>query len=215
MGDRKLLVLAIALAVATTAGCSAMPPTPEASIEPTPTTPADPAATSALAGLVLSPEGIGPIVYGEPVPAFDPNTEPVVWDETFCDWSAELRAEGYVEHPGWKANYPMSATTPFIVELGGGDEPSSPVDRITIWSAEIRTADDLGIGSALADLQDAYGAKLLGVPDGTYPGYAVMGDHGQLVFWFDAYSEQDAVYMVSVLDPNTPAAFAYDVGGCV
>lgn len=218
----KHLVL-VTLCALVLAGCTPAEPSAAPSlteqkptISPTPTVSAAPQAVEIVvkpqeSELVISPEGLGPIVIGEPMPDFEPDTALALWDETFCGF--DNPSEDYAN---WVTNYPMTpdGKYPFLAEV---DYPtgtvSSPITGITVQSTEIRTASGLGIGSTVASLESEYGADLLPYIDPDYSAYVVEGPVGQLVFWVAEHEGQVVSFMFVSVDQLAPH-FSFHVTGC-
>jgi hypothetical protein len=207
---RATLLLVVSALVLT--GCT--PPAEEtapsasssASVTPTPTPTVEaPAVKPTLARLVLSPEGLGPIVIGEPIAVEPVDVAVAVFDDTFCDFGDSS------DHGGWKPNYDLTADGhwPFLPE--GAAVVTDPVTSITVQSNEIRTAQGLGLGSTNAQLAAQYG-DIAPVESFGYLGYSVPGTRGQLVFWFDGST--DAVSNIEVIEPGLTPAFRFEIGGC-
>lgn len=210
-------VVVVLLCSVTLTGCAAgegdLPagtPTRSVSASPSPTaapTTAEleaPAVKPLLSELVVSPYGLGPIVFGE---AFDGagETSPLVWDETYCDFDAATLASGAVDYPQWKANYPEA---PFDVVTRDFDSVS-PVRYIVVWSPDLVTAEGIGRGSSLDDVIAAYGSELVEIPNDYYPGYALAGPAGRLIFWMTP----EVVALMTIEPIGTEASMPMH-GGC-
>lgn len=121
---------------------------PELVVEPT----VDP--RPALAELVISTSGLGPLAVGSIAPAQNPGAAMIERDEDFC---AEIAEEG-ADPARWVASgydqdtgYAGDPVTPFFV-----DASDAGVRRIDVMGAAPRTAAGVGIGATLAELQAAH-----------------------------------------------------------
>lgn len=173
-------MLALVIA-ATLAGCSAADIPAEAgdsaslSAEPITASPEPSPSVSGqpqLADLVLSPEGLGPLAIGLPLPVEDPSTAVVVWNGDNCAGDGE-----------WVANYPSAPVfggtdKPFSFAVSGKDDP---LTYVIVWSNSIATAEGVRVGSSLSDLIAAYptAARTAAL---TSDLYVVTGVSGNLVF---------------------------------
>lgn len=92
---RVSAVIAGAALVLMVTACAPSPePQPTQTVEessstptPTPTPTIEPVVKPALSDMVISPDGLGPIVIGQAYSATDPATDVLVWDETFCGFA--------------------------------------------------------------------------------------------------------------------------------
>lgn len=165
----KTQVALAAMAVALLAACSSAQPVSE---------PAHTESETPLTQLVLSANGLGPLVIGQP-PATDQDV--LVLSPTVCQAAVD---EGYRDDPAmWVANYlPALLGTdsrPFGVEVADGQ-----LQVVQVYDDSIETDTGIHLGSTAAEVAAAYG-DLLGLVE-EYDGgsdshlYAVSGEAGDL-----------------------------------
>ncbi|NTW41382.1 MAG: hypothetical protein HGA44_16150, partial [Cellulomonadaceae bacterium] len=186
---------------------------PGATPDPTPTpSPIDP--HPALDQLVVSTAGLGPLAIGVP-PEVNPGAAMITFDPDAC--TGDLLGDATGDPGRWFASgYDLDASAhggtapPFFV----GVDPVLGVSWIDILGASPRTAEGLGVGSLLSDVQTA-------CPDlqGPYEGgisrsWWVTDAHGTLVFEteLDGALEGTAtgperVELMRVLAPGLDPAF--------
>jgi len=170
-----VLATAAAVAVLLLAGCSGTPaeipeasltadpgasvdPLPSAEPSPEPTETAEPVDPHpALADLIISTAGLGPLTVGSTPPATNPGAAMVAWDEAFC--SGEMW-EGDGDPGRWvpsgydnDTNYMGEPARPFYV-----DAVDAGVHRIDVMGTSPHTVEGIRIGSTLAELQATYPA---------------------------------------------------------
>ena len=187
---------------------SQTPTTAPSSATPTPTptaTVSAPATKPALSTLVLSPEGLGPIVIGQAIESLPPDLAVAVFDDTFCDFGDSG------DHGGWKPNYDLTSDGHWAFLPEGAATASDPVTNLTVQSTEIRTASGIGIGSTVAEVKNAY-KNLQSISSFDFTGYSIPGTKGQLVLWFDG--QTDTVTNVEVLESGVTPEFRFEIGGC-
>ena len=140
--------------------------------EPTPT----PVAPPELSDLVITPDGLGALAIGSPVPDQSSGSALVTWNATKCG------ATG-----AWVPNYPDSlgldqvSDVPFVV---GTTSKSDPVKFIRVASIDIHSAKGIHIGSTAAELTAAYPTFDHTVDEGLVVLYSINGANSQLVFEF-------------------------------
>lgn len=217
---QKLSLLSVPLVLALLAGCGGEIPDPadssppaatSAAPEPTPTAAPVPF-KPALADLVLSPHGVGPVKIGHPLPAAEPDVAVALWDETYCDFDEVVPfGSQRVDHGGWKAAYePSEHSKPAFFLSSTTTE--SPITHIIVFAPEIRTVEGIGVGSAEAEVISAYpAATTVSVGEGTgISGYVVEATEGTLILWV----MEESVFVAEVRRPSADIQFQYEFGDC-
>jgi len=139
---------------------------------PTPTPTPTPTTKPTLDQLVVSAEGLGDLVIGEPVPSAAPAISPVTYSSNLCAGTT------YDPIPGWIANYPhrpFALTTTKQAKTGA-------VSLIFVSSPGIATANGIHVGSTLAEFTAAYGKPDRIIPANASNLYVITGTHGQIAF---------------------------------
>ena len=160
--------------------------TPEPSATPTPE-PTKPATSE----LILSPEGLGPLVIGSAPPASNPALDIAIFDPDHC---AAWVADGYA--PGkWVPNYEPSASAdvvgPFALLVDGGT-----LQGLEVFSSEIKTKTGIHIGSSRDELLAAYPGGFETVLAGFASDvYVLRGTHGKLLL--EVLSDREPGYWAS------------------
>lgn len=133
----------------------------------------------ALTDLVITPQGMGPLVVGGPVA----DAQPVVrWEENLC---VTTEGETVIEtRGGWVSGYgddPFDAPFSVIVDR---DTAGEPVFAVEVLKAGPQTEGGIQVGSTLAELQAAHPEVRLATPSNGDPieVWVVEQGSGALVF---------------------------------
>jgi hypothetical protein len=168
-----VLIAATAASLAMLAGCT-LPLAPEPSATPSDSPSASPSADPeptpltrpALADLALSPNGLGPLLLGQP-PESAPALSMVSYVPTACTDAETGESFGIVagdpEAGAWliDAAYrlpatPTSSGNPFGV--GVDETAANAVTRIDLYTSDIPTDEGIRLGDSRADVEAAYPA---------------------------------------------------------
>lgn len=207
-----------------TSPAAAPPPT---AVSPTPTgtaTPVAPAGPVDLSELTVTPDGLGPLVIGEPVhPAM------ATWDPQGCRTpeNEELAPQLREDDPAWGAWIPNYDK--FRVDSDGWTtwyypfEPHHTEDGRLAWlnigSPELVTDRGIGQGSTEEEVQAAYPEATV-ADRGGYRVYGILGEHGRLDIEVaepggTGLPQNREVWSIRVMDPSFPldTIAAGDAGG--
>lgn len=143
----------------------------------------------ALADLVITPQGMGPLLVGGPVA----DAQPVVrWEEDLC---VTTEGEAVIEtRGGWVSGYgddPFDAPFSVIVDR---DTAGEPVFAVEVLKAGPHTEGGIQVGSTLAELQAAHPEVRLATPSNGDP----------IEVWVVEQGSGALVFEVSVDTPDYP-----------
>jgi hypothetical protein len=170
---------------------------PPSTSSPSAETSADPAAETVppeLASLVVTANGIGSLVMGEPIPALPESTALAVWDPEYC--VTESRPVGDPWAGTWLANYPETTVEwsrtpvqPFTVTPEERVQ-DGPVIEFIVWTPELATAAGIHPGSTRAELEAAY-PSFTSVTNAPMTDIYVLADPdgGTNELWFEVATE--------------------------
>ncbi len=153
------------------------------SVTPTPAASktAEPAVKPAVGDLILSPEGLGPLVIGSPPPATDPALDIAILDPDYC---VAYAADYGVPAGKWIPNYEPALSSedggdPFALLVEGG-----VLAGLDVRSSQPHTAQGIHVGSSVAELTAAYPGGFTTVYNHADISdvYAVNGTHGRILF---------------------------------
>ncbi len=173
-----------------------------------------------LGALAISATGLGPLAVGVP-PVGNPGAAMIEWDPVRC--------EGSGGEPGrWVASgYPDDVVDGQPRDAFFVDADDDAVRRIDVLGTTVRTAEGVGVGTPLSNLQATYPA-LEGPFDGPLSRvWWLTGDAGTLVFETQGDADglqpagtPESVILLRVLaagiDPSFATANSDDIaGGCL
>jgi len=178
--SRVAVVLAIA-AMFSLAACASPAPDPTSSPTSAPAPNAEPTpepTKPALADLVLTTSGLGPLRLGEPVPNQTEDVAVVGYDPVGCIGEPAEREEGEPGAGFWRPSY--SEELPFDVVTEGRVKDARIV-YIQVGSAPVATDAGIHVGSSLDELLAAYPA-ISAPTDDFVMLYTLEDSAGKLVF---------------------------------
>ncbi|HEX4444044.1 MAG TPA: hypothetical protein VHZ81_10775 [Galbitalea sp.] len=169
----SIAAVAAVILVVSLAGCApatiTAEPTRSAVLTPTPTqTPAPIPTPLTPDQLEMSPDGLGPIIVGEPISAETAFLTSISFNDKYCD---------QVGRSDWQGT--DLTTSAFSLEVAG-TTASSPVSAIGAASPQIRTAAGIRIGSTRSDVTTAYPSPTSVMHGRGSDLYITRGSHGQL-----------------------------------
>jgi len=179
------VALLAAASIIVLAGCTAPTSDAGSSSTPAPTTSTSSSGKPTLSQLVASPDGLGYLSVGSPVPVKPAATEIVTYKATKCVSSAEGITSTSPGAGAWVPTYPTSliwsgSGLPF--DVGATRASTDPIGVIEIWTPEIKTAKGVGAGSTPAELTKAYGTKLTVSRAANSDVYVLKGARSELLF---------------------------------
>jgi hypothetical protein len=215
----KTLLSAVVLATLLLTGCAGSPASsPSSSPSAKPTITPSPSATPkptkpALADLIVSPEGLGPLIVGQAPPVTDPAVDILVFDPDACyfvpEWDTQIAEMD--DYGLWISNYGVDPHTndpgPFGVYVEGGI-----VDTIGIYDESIETAAGAHLGMTRDELLAIYPTGIeLETENNGIDTYRLRGTAGDLIFtlWD---REAGAGYTVNQINVSNPG-FTVPLGG--
>jgi hypothetical protein len=113
-----------------------------------------------LTDLVVSPDGLGALTIGNPVPVDGVGSLLVEWEPNYCEGLGGA-VEGGPYAGAWQSAYPLAVSAavgerePFGVITGDGLREGA-VSAINVWSPELTTAEGIHAGSTTDELRAAY-----------------------------------------------------------
>ncbi|PRY67405.1 hypothetical protein B0I08_1068 [Glaciihabitans tibetensis] len=227
----------VAIVILCLSGCSLLERIDTSPLDPggvhSPASPTAPAPIPPVTSLTVTPEGLGPLAIGSPVPP--PSAAPIVsWDATYCVGDATGAVEGDPFSGAWLPTGPdamspaLGERPPFYLLTADGLR-DGPVREINVWSPDIRTIEGIRAGDSREQLTATY-ARFDEIAEGVLSDvFALDGVNGRLLFEVARESEHpelagywgsavDTVVWMRVVSVDSPASAiaASDAGGpCV
>jgi hypothetical protein len=166
-----------------------------------------------LSQLVLSPDGLGPLVIGSPVPVEPASTAVVVWNPTYCGGTG-----------AWLPNYPDGPLgpngdptgIPFYFAVG---HKTDDLKYINVDSTQIKTSAGISIGSTRQQVLAAYPRFDAIVAGPVTDLYEINGPNAKLVIEVERtggdpdYANRVALMEVNWLGSAPGSLYGNDAGG--
>lgn len=214
MNARVALATLVVLACA---GCGGGPPTaspsptesvtPSATPTPTPTVASKPD----LYDLVITPEGIGPLVIGHAPPVTDPAVDILVYVPDACAWAqAEEPSFPDSDLGKWKANYDIDLTQDTLGPFGVFVRDDGVLQIIGVYDERLRTETGAHLGMTRDELLAAYPSDLQFTAGEGLDVYRLRGIEGDLIFTL--WDRGSGTYEVGQINISEPG-FEVPLGG--
>jgi hypothetical protein len=140
----------------------------------------------ALSELVVSPDGLGPLLIGSPVPADGAGSLMAQWEPNYCEGLGGV-VEGQPYAGAWQSAYPVATNDavgdrdPFgVITIDGLRDGATAA--INVWSPELTTAEGIHAGSTIDELFAAYPVFDETVQSYASTIYVINGSTGRLMF---------------------------------
>lgn len=206
---RKILILAALVTLLSACSAPASTPTHSRSSSPQahPSPSASPVAVKpALGDLVISPDGLGPLVMGEPVPSQPTDIAIVRFDPALCKESIEASGGTFVPGAPGAGGWVTTYSDPYAFYLfTSGADASGPVIFVgaSAWesgTSPIHTATGIHPGSSTAQLKAAYNSFDSVRSYDFTDIYAIKGDRGLMVFEVSPHTNRGGMFAPGDLD---------------
>lgn len=136
-----------------------------------------PIAATALENWTVSPDGVGPLLIGAQLSSDD--YEGIVkWNPIACEYP-ELGFSGGLWEPA--ARYLHQSLWDFPGAFGVDVSADNTVLRVDVFTDEIRTSGDIGLGSTRAQLVEAHPEAVVAKSTDSVDIYAMEGSRGVLI----------------------------------
>jgi len=179
---RHSIVGAVVALTVLLAGCATEPPAeitePAPIVTETPTpTPTQEPTKPALDELVLTTEGLGYLVIGQPVPSIDPSLAIVEWVDGWCQ-------AGVADDQPYTGAWQPAYDTEHAFVIDGTSDGLRDGSLTMIWLAKPGIESDAGlsVGDSLADLTSAYASFDQRAAVYQSEVYVIDGTAGRLVY---------------------------------